>query len=69
MDVIFSSDSLAEIRESRLKLQADVAEACGVSRSTYSRWETGETEPSATQLMALSVYLRRKVTAFFTVAA
>jgi transcriptional regulator with XRE-family HTH domain len=65
-DLRFDHEKLAEIRIARVRLQADVAESVGVSRSTYSRWEAGETEPSATQLMALAAYLRRRPVAFFS---
>ena len=34
--------------------QADLARACGVSRSAVSQWEHGETEPSASKLFAIA---------------
>lgn len=34
--------------------QAELAEACGVSRSAVNQWEMGRTEPSASKLFAVA---------------
>lgn len=45
---------LKEIRKIRDLTQREVAEALGVSPATYSRYETGEREPSIDTLVRLS---------------
>jgi DNA-binding transcriptional regulator YiaG len=49
--MIVGMNAIARIRKSRLKLsQAAFAAALGVSQSAVSRWETGETELSLSEM-------------------
>lgn len=49
---------LIKRRRQELRLtQQDVAEACGVDRSTVANWETGQTYPDARRLKALAKVL------------
>lgn len=49
--------SFADIRKRALKItQTKVAEITGASQGTVSRWETGELEPSFSDLAKLRVW-------------
>lgn len=48
------SESLRAARQVKNLRQCDAAEALGVSAITVNRWETGKTEPIASQLASLS---------------
>ncbi len=47
---------LKQLRKSRRLTQVQLAQIIGVSNKSYSKWETGETEPSVTQLLRLAEY-------------
>lgn len=47
---------LKELRREKHMTQQEVADALGVSQVTYSRYESGEREPSNDMLIALSSY-------------
>jgi transcriptional regulator with XRE-family HTH domain len=49
-------ENLKSAREERSLTQKQVAEALGVSDRTYSKWETGETEPGIELLCRLGDY-------------
>jgi transcriptional regulator with XRE-family HTH domain len=51
------------IREARMAMnphvtQRDVAKRCGLSPSAVNLWESGKTEPSATNLVILAKWFR-----------
>ena len=46
-------ENLKSAREGRGLTQKQVAEALGISDRTYSKWETGETEPGIELLCRL----------------
>ena len=48
------SESLRAARQVKSMRQRDAAEALGVSVATVNRWETGKSEPIASQLASLS---------------
>lgn len=52
----FTAKRLRELREQSNKTQDAVAESCGISRLTLSRYENGETIPKASALVALAQY-------------
>ncbi len=55
---------MQQIREFRLKaglLQADVASAMGVTQSTVSQWESGQTFPASSKLTKLAELLKCSV--------
>lgn len=47
-------ETLKEYREQRNMTQEFVAEAIGVSRQAVSKWETGSSDPSTANLLALA---------------
>lgn len=47
-------DRLRDARRRALLTRDDVGGAVGVSADTVARWERGETEPGASQLLALA---------------
>lgn len=49
--------SIKEIRESKNLTQKQVAEACGLSKSVYSRYESGERNPSVRAIKVLATVL------------
>ena len=49
-------DRLAELKQSRNKLQKDIASSVGLSLRTYQRYEHGERQPTADILIALADY-------------
>lgn len=57
--------NLSEARKSRNLTQKQVAEALGISDKTYSKWETGETEPGIELLCRLAAYYGLSPAAFF----
>ncbi len=57
--------NLSEARKCRELTQKQVAEALGISDKTYSKWETGETEPGIEQLCRLAEYYGLSPAAFF----
>ncbi len=59
-------DNLTAARKSRGLTQKQVAEALGVSDRTYSKWETGETEPGIELLCRLGEFYGMGPGAFFT---
>lgn len=62
-DVMTVGERIAEIRRAlrpRLK-QGDLAEIMGVAQSAVSKWENGETTPSASQLPKIATTLRCSV--------
>lgn len=48
------SDAIKLVRTERNLKQDDVAELVGVSVQTYSKWESGKTEPKASQIIELA---------------
>ena len=46
--------SIKEIRQSKNLTQKQVAEACGLSKSVFSRYESGERNPSLRAAKALA---------------
>ena len=57
-------ENLRSAREARSLTQKQVAEALGISDRTYSKWETGETEPSVELLCRLGEYYGMRPGAF-----
>lgn len=55
------SNAIKQIRTERNLKQEDVAEAINVSVQTYSKWESGKTEPKASQIVELSKILNTSV--------
>lgn len=55
-DSSFVAIRLRELREQSGKTQDAVADACGISRLTLSRYESGDTVPKASALAALAQY-------------
>ncbi len=47
-------DRLVACRKQKNMTQADVAAALGISDKTYSKWETGETDPGVSSVLALA---------------
>ncbi len=62
-------ENLARLRKDRNLMQKDVAQALGVSDKTYSKWETGETEPGLENLCRLAEYYGVAPAAFFAEGA
>ena len=62
-DKFISNLTLA--RKSRGLTQKETAEAVGVSDRTYSKWETGETEPGVDQLCRLAEFYGLSPAVFF----
>ena len=58
-------ENLKSAREERGHTQKQVAEALGISDRTYSKWETGETEPGIEFLCRLGDYYGVSPAAFF----
>ena len=54
MDLSNIRIKLAACRVNTGMNQAEFAEELGIDRSTVANWETGKTEPSATQLRRIS---------------
>ena len=48
------ADRLKEYRRDRGFSQEDLAERLGVSRQAVSKWETGTSDPSTSNLLALA---------------
>ncbi len=59
-------ENLTQARKSRCLTQKEVAEALGVSDKTYSKWETGETEPGIDALCRLGEVYGLSPAAFFS---
>jgi transcriptional regulator with XRE-family HTH domain len=49
-------ERLKELRKEKGVIQSDVAESLGVDRSTYGKYETGDSIPDIDKLMWLAVY-------------
>ena len=62
-------ENLVRLRKDRNLMQKDVAQALGVSDKTYSKWETGETEPGLENLRRLAEYYGVAPAAFFAEGA
>ena len=58
-------ENLKAVRENRGLTQKQVAEALGISDRTYSKWETGETEPGIELLCRLGEFYGMRPGAFF----
>ena len=58
-------DNLTAARKSRGLTQKQVAEALGVSDRTYSKWETGDTEPSLEHICSLAEFYGISPAEFF----
>ena len=58
-------ENLKSARESRGLTQKQVSEALGVSDRTYSKWETGETEPGIELICRLAEHYGCAPAAFF----
>lgn len=58
-------ENLKSIREERCFTQKQVAEALGVSDRTYSKWETGDTEPGIELICRLAEFYGCAATDFF----
>lgn len=52
------SEFLFSLRRNKTLKQSQVADFVGVSRTTYSDWERGKTEPSLTHLVRLSEFFK-----------
>ena len=52
------SENLKSLRKSNNLDQKDLAKTLNVSAKTISHWETGYTEPSISQLIALANYFK-----------
>ena len=50
MDQLHITDVLKEEREKKGNLQEELAEHCGVTKSSISKWEKGISRPSINQL-------------------
>ncbi len=50
------SERLVSCRKERGLTQADVAAALGISDKTYSKWETGETDPGISSVFSLASF-------------
>lgn len=59
-------NNLTEARKSRNLTQKQTAEALGISDKTYSKWETGETEPNLEQLCRLAEFYGLPAASFFS---
>ena len=59
-------ENLKSAREERSLTQKQVAEALGVSDRTYSKWETGETEPGIELLCCLGEFYSMSPAGFFS---
>ena len=57
MNTYVTGSIIKALRESRSMTQADLAEQIGVSSKTVSKWETGQSEPSANNLAELAQLL------------
>lgn len=66
MDKKRFAEKLCEIRKYRELTQKQVAEALGISDRTYSKWETGETEPGIEALCRLAAHYGISPGDFFT---
>lgn len=51
-------ERLKQLRESRKILQKTVAEHLGIDRTTYTKYETGKSEPDIQTLIKLSAYFQ-----------
>lgn len=58
-------ENLKSAREARDLTQKQVAEALGISDKTYSKWETGETEPGIELICRLGEFFGMSPGAFF----
>ena len=58
-------ENLKSAREERGHTQKQVAEALGISDRTYSKWETGETEPGIELICRLAEFYDCSPAAFF----
>ena len=58
-------DRLTFLRKERSLTQKELADALNVSDKTYSKWETGETEPDMSKLAALADYFDVSPAVFF----
>jgi transcriptional regulator with XRE-family HTH domain len=63
--VTFDGERIETYREQTQLSVQDLADRCGVSRTTLWRWVVGTTEPRATQLMLLAVALNKRPAQFF----
>lgn len=50
------AEILKELRKEEKINQADLAKALNVSQSIIARWESGECEPTATNILAIADY-------------
>ena len=55
--------NLRALRRDRSLTQAAVAEAIGVDRVTYARWETGERHPSVDAMANLAAFFNTSIEA------
>ncbi len=62
-------ENLARLRKDRGLMQKDAAQALGISDKTYSKWETGETEPGLENLCRLAEFYGVAPAAFFAEGA
>jgi transcriptional regulator with XRE-family HTH domain len=53
--------NLRALRRDRSLTQAAVAEAVGVDRVTYARWETGERKPSVDAISNLAAFFNTSI--------
>lgn len=53
--------NLKQMRKKRGWKKAELAEKCGVSQDMIAAWEKGEAEPTATELITLSITFNKTV--------
>ncbi len=58
-------DAIALYRKSKNITQHELAEAIGISDKTYSKWETGENEPSLSSMIKLAEFYGVSPSQFF----
>ena len=61
LDSAFRGDRLKELRENRKLLQEPIAKHLGVTKSTFSRFETGVRQPDASMLVKIADYFNCSV--------
>lgn len=57
----YKYERLREAREHRGLTQREVASDIGVTVQTYQSWESGRTEPRASQVAALALLFRKRL--------
>lgn len=60
--------NLRALRRDRKLTQAKVADAIGVDRVTYARWETGERRPSVDAMTNLAAFFKTSIDALLGIS-